>query len=259
LMTWVWGRWTRTEGSGDRAGLCCIRVNRDLKKSRTKSASAVWIGFPTEHERRDTWPRRTARADKAGFRGVRVNRVSKRPQLLLLLGLKERRKQVGNASVWIGFQSRSSTRPWGKFFFLGEFSAIWILCLFLCPFRNLGEPILPIQKFGWAHSAHSEIWVCPFCPFRNFPSGHLTRHNGHVLGHTLHSIWKVRIGDFGLFWDLCMTPVLRSKITEGPVLRSFSYVKKSWDFFTFWLGTFPVQPWLVPSTAEDAICWKQVS
>ncbi len=37
----------------------------------------------------------------------------------------------------------------GQFFF-GEFSAIWILCLFLCPFRK-------------------------------FPSGHLTRHNGRVL------------------------------------------------------------------------------
>ncbi len=27
--------------------------------------------------------------------------------------------------------------------------------------------------------------------------------------------------------------VLRSKITEGSVLRSFSYVKRSWDFFHF--------------------------
>jgi hypothetical protein len=52
------------------------------------------------------------------------------------------------------------------------------------------------------------------------------------------------------------------KITEGPVLRPFSYVKQSWDFFHFleivtgWLvpsaswSEDPSTAWLVPSTAE---------
>jgi hypothetical protein len=31
LMTWAWGRWRRTERSGERAGFRCARVNRDLK------------------------------------------------------------------------------------------------------------------------------------------------------------------------------------------------------------------------------------
>ncbi len=35
---------------------------------------------------------------------------------------------------------------------------------------------------------------------------------------------------------------------EGPVLKSFSSVRRSWDFFT--------TGWLVPSTAEDSACWK---
>ncbi len=37
-------------------------------------------------------------------------------------------------------------------------------------------------------------------------------------------------------WDLCPSlvgPGRRSKISEGPVLRSFSSVRWSWDFFTF--------------------------
>ncbi len=39
-----------------------------------------------------------------------------------------------------------------------------------------------------------------------------------------------------MIWDLCPRLVgrgNRSKITEGPVLGSLSYVKQSWDFFTF--------------------------
>jgi hypothetical protein len=38
-----------------------------------------------------------------------------------------------------------------------------------------------------------------------------------------------------VIWDLCPRPVgrgNRSKITEGPILGSFSYIKQSWDFFT---------------------------
>jgi hypothetical protein len=31
LMTWVWVRWRRMEGSGERAGWRCVRVYRDLK------------------------------------------------------------------------------------------------------------------------------------------------------------------------------------------------------------------------------------
>jgi len=44
----------------------------------------------------------------------------------------------------------------------------------------------------------------------------------------------------------------RLKITEGPVLRSFSEL----GFFHF-LET--VTGWLVPSTTEDPVCWIQVS
>jgi hypothetical protein len=53
---------------------------------------------------------------------------------------------------------------------------------------------------------------------------------------------------------------------EGCVLKSLSYVKKSWDFFTLrnsdrLAGTFrwsedPSIAWLVPSTAEDPACLK---
>jgi hypothetical protein len=56
---------------------------------------------------------------------------------------------------------------------------------------------------------------------------------------------------------LRFVPGNRSKITDGPVLMSFSYVKQSWDSFTFrnsdWLvGTFrwsedSSRVWLVPS------------
>jgi hypothetical protein len=41
--------------------------------------------------------------------------------------------------------------------------------------------------------------------------------------------------------------VNRSKITEGPVLRSFSYIKQSWDFFHFLKI---VTGWLEPSTGQ---------
>ncbi len=73
---------------------------------------------------------RIERVEKAGLHCVRVNRVS---------------EEVNYETM-------------GQFFF-GEFSAIWILCLFLCPFRNLGKPILPIQKFSqWA--PHQAQWAC---------------------------------------------------------------------------------------------------
>jgi len=61
-----------------------------------------------------------------------------------------------------------------------------------------------------------------------------------------HFVMLVFWGFFGIgegpeyrpFRDLRSVPEAgrlrnRSKITEGPVLRSFSYVKQSWDFFTF--------------------------
>jgi len=38
-----------------------------------------------------------------------------------------------------------------------------------------------------------------------------------------------------------------SKIREGPVLRSFSYLKQSWDFFHF---LEIVTGWLVPSAGQ---------
>jgi hypothetical protein len=37
------------------------------------------------------------------------------------------------------------------------------------------------------------------------------------------------------------------KITEGPVPESFSYVKQSWDFFTF---LEIMTGWLVPSSGQ---------
>ncbi len=41
LMTWVWGRWRRTEGSGERAGLRCVRVNRVLKRHERRVLFSV--------------------------------------------------------------------------------------------------------------------------------------------------------------------------------------------------------------------------
>jgi hypothetical protein len=53
-----------------------------------------------------------------------------------------------------------------------------------------------------------------------------------------------------MIWDPCPRPVgqgNRSKITEGPVFRSFSYGKQSWEFFSlFWIAT----SWLVPSAGQ---------
>jgi len=53
-------------------------------------------------------------------------------------------------------------------------------------------------------------------------------------------------------------------IGEDPLVRSFSYMKQSWDFFTFrnsdkLAGTFrwseePSRAWLVPSTTADPTC-----
>jgi hypothetical protein len=68
--------------------------------------------------------------------------------------------------------------------------------------------------------------------------------------------------------DMCLRPIgqgNRSKITEGPVLRSFSSVKQSWVCFspfrnsdrlagTFRWSEHPSPAWLVPSTAEDPAC-----
>jgi hypothetical protein len=209
----------------------------------------VWIGFPAEHERSDTRPRSTARADKkAGFRCVRVNRVSERPLLLLLLLLRtERVEKAGFHCVRVNRVSEEVKYETKGQFFFGEFSTIWILCLFVCPFRNLGEPILPIPEI--------------------FPVGTSPGTMGMYVG-TLHSTFnRVRIGDLGLpvlrsvheartqvenhgractqvlrgpysgrksrkgLYSGPTRPVLRSKFTEGPVLRSFS--RRSWDFFTF--------------------------
>ncbi len=75
-------------------------------------------------------------------------------------------------------------------------------------------------------------------------------------------------------WALpwCLRPVgqeNRSRIAEGSVFRSFSYVNQAGIFSLFrnsdrLAGTFcwsrdPSTAWLVPSTAEDPACWKQVS
>jgi hypothetical protein len=41
------------------------------------------------------------------------------------------------------------------------------------------------------------------------------------------------------------------KIIEGPILRSFSYVKQSWDLAgTFHWSEDPSTAWLVPSTGQ---------
>jgi hypothetical protein len=79
-----------------------------------------------------------------------------------------------------------------------------------------------------------------------------------------------------LWFEICRSEAgrLRERVENhrrAYILRSFSYVKQSWDFFHFletatgWLvpsagQKIPVQPaWLVPSTTEDPAWWKQVS
>ncbi len=73
------------------------------------------------------------------------------------------------------------------------------------------------------------------------------------------------IGEGPDFRDLRSVPKTGKGLYWGP----FPYVKQSWDFSLFrnsdrLVGTFswledPSTAWLVPSTAEDPHCWKQVS
>ncbi len=111
-----------------------------------------------------------------------------------------------------------------------------------------------------------------------------------------YQIFKV-VGEFGVYACWCHPNCGHKRanvvflvwdmfVGEGPVFRSFSFVKQSWElgFFSLfknsdWLAsTFhrsedpkttrlvpsvyskdPSTTWLVPSTAEDPTCWKQVS
>ncbi len=78
--------------------------------------------------------------------------------------------------------------------------------------------------------------------------------------------WVGEVGTFGahfmyrrrawvVIWDLCPRPVRWGNIMKGPVLKSFSYVKQSWDFSLFrncnrLAGTFH---------RRRSACWNQVS
>jgi hypothetical protein len=88
-----------------------------------------------------------------------------------------------------------------------------------------------------------ELSMCLCVDIDSFESGHQYKYLVHIwrkiylFTHIMHSLNYGRRAS-SVIWDLCLSPVRRwgnrSQVTEGPVLGSFSYIRQSWDFFTFY-------------------------